>query len=173
MQLKVGFSKRNLLFSKLLRWAEQRPYSHCYISYIHPLTGQDIVLQAAEWNIHTLTKDNFVNIHKNIIIKEYCFDVFDHKDIKNVLIFINNVSGNPYGYKQLLGMALVKFAGFLGKNIKNPLRDGPDTMVCSEFCANVLKVSRLLPNIDLSYAEQGGPSWVENNIQKAGYIAKT
>lgn len=173
MQLRIGFSERNLLFSKLLRWIEKRPYSHCYVSYVHPITGQSLILQAAEWNIHTVTKENFQKIHKNVIIKEYLFDVPSDLDITNTLTFINKVSGNPYGYRQLFGMALVKLAGFFGKNIKNPLRDGLDTMVCSEFCANVLKVSKILPNIDLSYAEQGGPSWVDETIKKAGYTAKT
>jgi len=173
MQIRIGFSKRDLIFSKMLRWIEKRPYSHCYISYVHPLTGQTLVLQAAEWNIHTVTKENFQKIHKNVIIKEYEFDISSDLDITNVLTFVNKVSGNPYGYRQLLGMAIVKVIAFFGKSIKNPLGDGAKTMVCSEFCANVLKVGKLIPNIDLAYAEQGGPSWVDDSIAKAGYTAKT
>jgi hypothetical protein len=173
MQICIGFSKRSLFFSSLLQWVEKRPYSHCYISFAHPVTGQSMILQAAEWNIHMVTRENFQKVHKNVIIKEYIFDIPDYLDIINTLTFINKVSGNPYGYRQLFGMALVKLAGFFGKTIKNPLGDGLDTMVCSEFCANVLKVSKILPNIDLSYAEQGGPSWVDKTIEKAGHVAKT
>ena len=166
MKIRVGFSYRKLLFSRLLRWAERRPYSHVYIRYKHPITNQDLILHASGSSIHTLTLENFRDLHHNIIVKEYEIEVSEDK-VKDMMSFMFSQSGTPYGNIQLFGMAAVKFMAFLGKSIKNPLSDKKATMVCSEFCAYILSIGGIVPNIDLSYAEQGGPSWIEDTLKNS------
>jgi len=165
MKIYIGFSRRNMAFSKFLKWTERRPYSHCYIRYHHPFTGQDLILHAAGFSIHTLTFENFQK-HGNIVVKEYAIDVKDRNKLREAYTFIYEVSGNPYGWIQLIGMGLVKIAGFFGKKIKNPLSDDTTSMVCSEFCAHV--ISKIGISIDLAHAEEGGPSWVDLTLQQAG-----
>lgn len=165
MEIRIGFSKRNMAFSRFLRWTERRPYSHCYVQYKNHFTEQDLVLHAAGFNIHTLTLENFKK-HNNEIIKEYVFEVKDPKITKEILTFIYSVSGSPYGWIQIFGMGLVKLAAYFGKKIKNPLADGNRTMVCSEFCAHVVDKTKQVPYLDLDYAEQGGPSWLDSTLQK-------
>lgn len=168
MHFTIGFSKRDLAFSRFLRWTERRPYSHCYVGFTHSQTGQGLVLHAAEFNIHTLSIENFKK-HGNTTVKEYHFEIKDCERIKNTLTFIFNQSGKPYGWVQLFGMAWVKICAFFGKKAKNPLADGDRTMVCSEFCAHFLSISGVLPDLDTGYAEIGGPSWVDYQLHEAGY----
>ena len=169
MKIYVGFSYRKLIFSRLLRWAEQRPYSHVYIRYKHPITNQDLILHASGSSIHTLTLENFRDLHHNIIVKEYEIEIAVDK-VKDMMSFMLTQSGTPYGNIQLFGMAAVKFMAFLGKSIKNPLSDKKATMVCSEFTAYVLSIGGVTPDIDLGYAEQGGPSWIDSILEEAGFI---
>ena len=166
MQIRIGFSKRDMFFSKFLRWAEKRPYSHCYLRYQNHVTGQDLILHAAVLSIHTLTLENFKK-HGNVIVKEYMYEVTDQAKIKDLLTFVYNQSGTPYGWVQLVGMGLVKLAAFFGKKIKNPLADKKKTMVCSEFCAYAVKISGISPNIDLELTEVGGPSWLDKYLSKS------
>lgn len=168
MKFIIGFSKRDMTFSKLLRWVEKRPYSHCYIRFTHEITHQTLVFHAAEFNIHTVTIENFQK-HGNDIIKEYSFEVSDLERIRNAIAFIFNQSGKPYGWIQLLGMAWAKLCAFLGLSVKNPLGDKNKTMVCSEFCAHFLAISGILPDLDTSFAEIGGPSWIDKSLHEAGY----
>ena len=166
MQVRIGFSKRDLTFSKFLRWVEKRPYSHCYIRYRNHVTGQDLILHAAFLSIHTLTLENFQK-HGNVIVKEYMYEISDQAKIKDLLTFVYNQSGVPYGWIQLFGMAWVKICAFFGKKVKNPLADKEKTMVCSEFGAYAAKISGIAPNIDLGYAEIGGPSWIDKELSKS------
>lgn len=167
MQIRIGFSQRNMFFSKFLQWTEKRPYSHCYIRYKNRITGQDLILHAAVLSIHTLTLENFKK-HGNTIIKEYTYEVTDPTKIKDALVFMFEMSGKPYGWIQLVGMGLVKIANFFGKKVKNPLADKDKTMVCSEFCAHV--VSKIGINVDLAHAEEGGPSWMDLTLKQAGLV---
>lgn len=163
MQVTIGFSKRNMTFSRFLRWVEKRPYSHCYVSYANHVTGQELILHAAGFNIHTITKENFIK-HGNIIVKEYPYTISDPAKIKNVLSFMFEMSGRPYGWKQIIGVGIARLSEFLGYKIKNPLADKNKTMVCSEFCAHVVQKSGIAPAIDLDYAEEGGPSWLDKEL---------
>jgi hypothetical protein len=94
------------------------------------------------------------------------YEVTDSTKIKDFLTFVYDQSGTPYGWVQLIGMALVKMAAFFGKSIKNPLADEKKTMVCSEFCAYAAKKSGIAPDIDLGYSEIGGPSWLDKELSK-------
>jgi hypothetical protein len=111
--------------------------------------------------------------HGNIIVKEYILNVSDKQAMKNAMEFWYNVSGNPYGWVQLVGMGLVKFVTFWANvfncdcKISNPLADNTKTMVCSEFCAHVVSKTNMVP-IDVEYAELGGPSWVDATLHAAG-----
>lgn len=163
MEVRIGFSKRNMCFSKFLQWVEKRPYSHCYVRYRNHVTGQDLILHAAGLSVSMVTLDNFKK-HGNEIVKEYIYDVQDKTDIKNILTFIFQQVGTPYGWIQLFGMCIVKVCAFFGKNIANPLGDKEKTMVCSEFCAHVVKIGRIA-EIDIDYAEKGGPSWIDKQLE--------
>ena len=165
MQVRIGFSKRNMFFSRFLRWVEKRPYSHCYIRYRNHITQQDLILHAAFLSIHTLTLENFQK-HGNIIVKEYMYEVKDSAKIKDMLTFVYDQSGTPYGWIQLVGMGLVKLAAFFGKTIKNPLADKKKTMVCSEFCAHFAKISGIKSDTDVDFAEEGGPSWLDKELSE-------
>jgi hypothetical protein len=165
MNVYFGFSYRKAKFSKFLRWAEKRPYSHCYVKYVNHVTKKPLILHAAVLSVHTLSTDRFYN-HGNRIVKEYVISVDDPQKVKDIIGFIQDMSGADYGWKQLFGMCIARTAAFFGIKIKNPFADQLKTLVCSEYCAKLANLTGKI-SIDMDYAEIGGPSWLDKEFEKA------
>lgn len=56
-----------------------------------------------------------------------------------VLQFAIDNCGKPYGTKEIAGLAVVRIAHWLGKEIENPLADTDRSLICSELASRVLR----------------------------------
>jgi hypothetical protein len=139
----VGFSKPinrswpfGYIFSWTIRLIEQTPYSHCFIRWHSAWLERDVVYEASGTIVGF--KEGLFFDHKSKTLYEYemaCSDDVRKKIIQKAM----DLSGRPYGVKQVFGILIVKIARKLGYDIKNPFSDGQATWVCSEIVAELLK----------------------------------
>ena len=136
--IKIGFSKPKKCkpFAWLIMFGYGIPYDHVYLELYSKKYDRKMIYQASGSKVNFMGYELFHE--ENVVLAEYTVEISDDKYIALMQFAIDN-SGRPYGIKQCFGMAIVRIAEIMGKNIKNPFRDGSNTFVCSEMGAYVLE----------------------------------
>lgn len=136
--IKIGFSKPKKWkpFAWLIMTGYGIPYDHVFIELYSPKYDRKMIYQASGAKVNFMGDELFYG--DNVSLAEYTVTIPDDQYVKMMQFAIDN-SGRPYGIKQCLGMAIVRIAEILGRNIKNPFRDGSKTFVCSEMGAYILE----------------------------------
>lgn len=127
-QLIIGFStpKKFRLASFLIRLFERSVYSHIYIKMMpNSASGLDFpkVFQASHGDVNAQHFDSFRE--KNHIFYEYKIEITDAKYYE-IASWLWLQLGKPYGFLQLIGIAL-------------KLKIGSKGFICSELAGMVLK----------------------------------
>lgn len=158
MKITVGFSSAKdwwLIGSTIIKLGEKRPYSHAYIRYKHPETGQNILTQASHGAVNQCLFENFQKDNK--VIKEYEFEITDEQfDLLEQTIKEN--LGKPYGSWELVWISIKKLF-----HIELNIHDENATYICSEFVAMLLNVLNIIKPDDLDYLT---PSDLDTLIQQ-------
>ena len=129
------------LFSLLVRLIEMTKYSHVRLRF------NDIVYEASGTSVHFKGK-LAQEYRQSEIIDSYKLDLAEHEYVKLMKLCMEN-AGIDYGFKQLIGIALVK----LFKLKKNPFSDGRKSQVCSEIVGRFLKeILNIGHSLDLDVA---------------------
>lgn len=143
----IGFSKTDQIFSKAIMCLEDTDFSHVYFNFRSETLDRDIIYHASFFNgVSFINKSRFLEISK--IVHEVEIELTDEQHIKLMQYMIDN-AGIHYGKLQILGMALVRILKPMGIKIDNPIKDGMDTMVCSEIVGNILIQLGLINKLDL------------------------
>jgi len=159
----IGFSTGHTLFARLIRMFEGNvPYSHVFIKFHSDTFERDIIYQASGLQVNFIGAILFATKVK--IIKEFKLEVNDQA-YKRIMQFAIDNAGTPYGYKQLLGMGIVRIAKLFNKTIKNPFSDGKATYVCSELAGTVLQSFIIKHDIPLNL-ETSGPKDLYKFLEK-------
>ena len=156
----IGFStpKRFKLISWLIRCIEGTPYSHSYVSFLEDA----IICHANKLGIHSISVSEFSN--NNHTLFEFKFNVED-ATYRDTLRYCQSFYGCPYGFKQLIGIAIKKIINYLyKKDVCNIFADGSHTQICVEFCAYTLK--KIGFEIDQCQAESGDLLWLYDFTKK-------
>jgi len=136
MDLIIGFSKARSpwkIGSKVIALSEDREYSHAYIRFPHPSTGSHMVAQASNGMVNMENYQYF--IVNNVIVKEYKITCSDVMFNQIVLRYVTESLGKPYGYMDLILIAIKKAFHF---EIK--LADIMDFAICSQFAASICQL---------------------------------
>ena len=139
MNIKIGFSQPKgrifPIFSWLIRLVEWTKYSHVYLQWDSEFAQSKITYHAAGHSVHFLGTKKF----NETVTPIHEFEIEISRDqYKELLHYCFENSGTDYGIKQIFGIAIVKAAGLLGKEISNPFSDGGKSQVCSELVGYVL-----------------------------------
>jgi len=135
-----GFSKpiKAKVGSELIKWWTNAPYSHCYVRFISEKLDISNVYHAAHGMVHFRELDNFLK--DNIRVTEYRVDLTDEQ-YDDLLKTCMKLSGEGYGYLELLGIVLIDIAYKL--NIPLKIHDGKG-YICSELagflCVKLLNI---------------------------------
>lgn len=134
----VGFSKpkQYKLFAKLIMIGYCIPYSHVYIKFWSDKFQRFLIYQASGTAVNFMGTTIFED--HNETIKEFELVLTDEDRIKMIQFALDN-SGKSYGFKNALGLTVVRIMELFGKRIKNPLADDGKTYVCCELVGHVLK----------------------------------
>jgi hypothetical protein len=137
-KIKIGFSKPKTWkpFSAIIMAGYGIPYDHVYVRIPAPKYDRDLIYQASK------TMVNFMGVEvfeaDNEILKEFEIEISD--DQKKILMqFAIDNAGKPYGWKEAIGLAIVRLAELFGKKIKNPYSGGSSTYVCSVLASYVIE----------------------------------
>lgn len=146
---KVGFSRPRkwfVPFSWLIRLFDRTPYSHVYIRFYSSKYDRWLVYQAS----HTLV--NFYGMkafaEEVEIVREFDLDIADDVRDRVVAFAIDN-AGSPYDLRTVFGIACVRIAGALGRQIANPFGNGRGYF-CSELVGTILRDMGRADGVDLS-----------------------
>ena len=123
----IGFSTRyNNLISWAIRKWDKTPYSHCY------MRDGNMVYDSTSLGF---TKRHLVDfLESQNIVREYTIPITDLQE-EVVYQLFKKYKGRNYGFKTLLGIVIAK----IFRLKKNPLRDGDESLICSESAAYILK----------------------------------
>lgn len=142
--------------SYLIRMIEGTKYSHVRLRL------NDIVYEASGTSVHFKGKlaQNYLPTE---ILHSYKFDLSQQEYAKLLKLCMDN-AGIEYGYKQLIGILLVR----MFKLKKNPFSDGRKSQVCSEIVGRFLKEILQIGNkLDLDIA---GPKAIKEVLDNNNNI---
>lgn len=146
MIITVGFSKASspwAIGSKIIQLGERTPFSHCYISYVHPVTQLPIITQASHGMLNQFSKELF--LQHNCIVFEKNFSVTKEQYVA-FLTYIQKNLGKKYGYSELVLIAIKKVL-----NVELNVHDGDNTFICSEFAGKACEALGLIKIKDQDY----------------------
>lgn len=126
----IGFSKHKGFApgSSLIRWYTKRPFSHTYFRFKDETYTDDTIFHAVGKGLIYISSTNF--LRDNEVVQEFSLKV-NEEMFKIILNVCHQKAGKKYGYKQNLGILLVRQLNKLGFALdKNPLDDGIN---CSEL----------------------------------------
>lgn len=149
-----GFSRARdwwRIGSTIIMLTEKRAYSHCYVRF-----GSKI-FQASHGKVNLIDYDQFVQA--NIIAEEWEFDCESELYLK-VLRHCNQSLGTPYGYVQLLCIAVKKLFHFA-----LPVNNKESQEICSEFAARCAQMLGVEGPTNLDYCT---PSDFQRLIEQSG-----
>lgn len=138
----LGFStsKKCKPFSALIRWWWGTPYSHVYIRWSTPW-GFDEVLEASGTQVRMVEHSTWEK--KNHVISELTYQLTKEQWYE-VMSTLRAKTGTPYGYLQLLSIAICEVFGLK----KNPWGDENNSWICSELAYKFLKIINETPSED-------------------------
>jgi len=132
----VGFStpKHSTVFSKLIRFFINKPYSHVYIKYYSDKYDRFLIYQSSGLKVNFCNINNFYR--NNIVINEYIFKITEEQYVK---IFQDSIDlvGESYGLKEVFGLGIVQLFNLFGKSINNPINEKAKWF-CSELIGRLL-----------------------------------
>lgn len=143
----IGFShRRNFnLFSKLISLVEGTHFSHVYVSWKCTNINRRKVYEAVGSGSRKISNKAFKR-------KAYITDIYQFEvtcdDLFKIDQFTHDEAGTPYGYKHVLGIAIMRaknsFYRFIGssKRVGNPFKDGHYSQICVEAGALVLELAK-------------------------------
>lgn len=128
----LGFStsRRWKPFSALLKWWWDVPYSHVYLRWPTPW-GFDEVLEASSSSVSMVEYETWKK--KNKVVEELKWEI-SREEWDKVMRELRAKTGTPYGYSQLLSMAIAE----LFRLDESPWGDGDASWVCSELAYKFL-----------------------------------
>jgi hypothetical protein len=125
MTLIFGLSKRTSswnLLSRFIEFAENRPFSHCYVRFQEP-SGIEVVFQASGLAVNLVSFADFCSIETPV--QEYQIEVSPEQGI-TMWQYVLNKLGTPYSVMQLFRIFIYKLTGL-------ELGDDGQSEVCSEL----------------------------------------
>lgn len=137
MLLKIGFAKAKgfVPLAWAIELAEATPYSHIYFRWDNGTT--DVVYETTMAAGTTqITAACFLSDYT--VLGEYGFELSDN-DFAKYRDFCLKYKGEPYAFKQLVGLALAKLVGLK----KNPLAQ-TNAVVCAEL---LILLMQTLPDV--------------------------
>ena len=121
---KYGFPAN--IFALLIKWHQKKGYNHFAIEFRD--SDNDIYyIDASRHGVEMYDYVNFQNKYK--IEGGYVLEFDGHAD--DIYEWYYKHSGNEYGYLQIIGI----FLKSLSLVRRNPFRDGPKRMICTELVA--------------------------------------
>lgn len=167
MKLWCGFSKntnRLAVFSWLVSSIESRKYSHTYIRYQCPISGEMMVFQASKGIVNCMNYGIF--LQNNEVVKEYEIEC-DHLDFKEFYKFKCQNLGKKYSFSQIAWFGLKKLLQVKQwpKTVYNLIYNGESEYICSEIAAVVC----ILTGIEISekQLDQISPSDLDTILQNS------
>jgi hypothetical protein len=134
----IGFSRPRggfQPFSWLIRLVDKTPYSHTYICFHSDMYDRDLVYQASSLQVNFEGWALFNST--DLTVKEFILPVSPSTKTK-IIQFAIDRAGIPYGWKEILGIGIVKFVALFGKRIANPFKSGDTTYICSKLVSEIL-----------------------------------
>jgi hypothetical protein len=131
-------------FTALIRWWWDIPYSHVYIKWSTPW-GFSEVLEASGLSVRMREFDRWSERQR--VIAEFEFEV-ERETFNQIMQELRPMTGKPYGWKQVLGLAIAELFGLS----LNPFSDGDRSLICSELGIKALVILGVIDranNIDL------------------------
>lgn len=160
----VGFSrpKKFMPLAWLIMKIEDTEYSHVYLKFYSASMERWLIYEAG--GLMVRFKGSTLFQMDNLCVDEFKIELDDAHYNKTIAWCVDNC-GRPYGIFQLFGMLysyIIKH--IFNEDVKNPLRDGRKSQVCSEMIGYLLKDNGII-NIeeDLDLA---GPKKIYNIVEK-------
>lgn len=133
----IGFSRnKTSKLSRLIMAVERTSFSHTYLRFHSDKYDRDLIYQASGLAVNFMGPQIFK--YHNIVVEEFEFEISNEVYTKMMRFAIDNC-GKPYSIKSLFGIGYKKLMGFLGKDVRNPFRDGEQSYVCSELVSDVIR----------------------------------
>lgn len=129
MNICIGFSKSRMLFSYLVSWFENTPYSHTYVEYADFDGTTKVFHSTFLKGTHVETLEEFLKTRTPL----EKFNVPLTVDPDRFYGYIDGAKGKRYSMLQILNMAFIRW---LGMDI---FRNGGAFQVCSESTGEVLR----------------------------------
>ena len=164
----VGFSRaksKTAWFSRLIRWAENTPYSHVYIRRNSSRIGE-YVYQASGTAVNFMGITNFLK--KAEVIEEFELQI-SQEDLSGLLKDMIKFAGSPYSIKQVLKLSKYILLNKIGIKTKLKHVDGEETWICSEIAGWILK-KHLHLNIE-GVLDMLTPKGLRDQLVALGYQA--
>lgn len=160
--IRVGFStRRRNPISCLIRWLTGSRFSHTWFVYHHPLYRCDVVVEADAHGIIELSYARFKQLNDDVV--ELCPPAT--VDLTGAMVAMGPALGTPYDYGSLLGRLWVHLWRWLGRKVRNPLRDTQEDC-CVENVYRLLQAGGLLREVD---PEEESPQSLHDRLVALGW----
>lgn len=144
--ISIGFSRRKKfnLISRLISLVEGTEFSHTFVSWKCTNINRRKVYEAVGSGSRKISNVRFKE--KAEVTHVFHFEV-NAEDLFKVDQFTHDQAGTPYGYKHLVGIAIMRikncFYRLIGSNKKagNPFKDGKYSQICVEAGALVIQLA--------------------------------
>ena len=157
-KISIGFSRPKMW--KPLAWLimliEGTNYSHTFVTWHCKEINRRKVFEAVGSGIRILSNVNFKK-HAEVI-ELYHFYINDTV-LSEIEQEAHDMTGRPYGFKAILGLAIMRLFNFINRLLKlkgkqgNPFKDGKYSQICIEAIGLVLK--RIVNELPLDFENIG------------------
>ena len=142
----VGFSRRKkfAIGSKVIMLFEGTNFSHTFVSWKCSNINRRKVYEAVGSGSRKISNHRFKE--KALITDIFQFEITEEQMLK-IDQFTHDEAGTPYGYKHLVGIAIMRFKNMFfrmfgsDRRAGNPFKDGHYSQICVESGAYVMKLA--------------------------------
>lgn len=134
-KLKFCFSTTDYLLSKGIRASQGTDFSHSFVEWEDERYKTTLLYEAKGLDTHIINRDH-LDAHARIIC-EFEVETTD-LHFEDIMNYIYQQIGRPYGWKEILGYAIKRVLQFVGIKIRNPFPT--DALICSEAMGNILVI---------------------------------
>lgn len=143
-KISIGFSKPHKWkpLAWLIKLVEGTEYSHVFVTWHCTNINRRKVFEAVGSGIRILSNVNFKKGAE--VVEIYQFYV-DDETLFKIEQEAHDMTGKPYGYKAILGLAIMRTFNFFNRLFRlkgrqgNPFKDGDYSQVCVEAAGMALK----------------------------------
>ena len=137
----IGFSKPQVFkfYAWLIMKCDRATFDHAYLKFHSDSLDRDIIYQAVGKGVQFIGKLQFEKHSK--AIEEYRLNI-EENNYTTMMRFCVDNAGISYGFKEVLGLALVKLCAKFGKHIANPFNQGAKEEFCSEIVSRCLNEAK-------------------------------